>query len=165
MRARAWKAFLPISPALKSDEAPDADAAWLLARGIEPEALSLLTCLRCELLPRVRGLGRKLAGFHFLVHSRAEGVPCPPEDSRAFIDLSLYFKEPTDPREKFDRWCWVAPRQGDDKIDGAIALLNAQSALHVRLVESYAGARPLDALMQIRQSLHYFANMSQMRIA
>ena len=161
-KARAWKAFLPIPSLLKTDEAPGIDLLWLASRGIEGEALSVLRCVRYVIQPLVTGWS-DLADFHFLVHTRAEGVPAPPEDSRAFIDLSLYFKRAVDPRAALRDFAWVAPR-ADEKVTPAIAMLNTQSKMYLELVESGRELSDVDCLKNVCQHLHYWANMSQTRI-
>ncbi len=165
--ATAWKAYLPIGRALRQDAPPEADPAWLASRGIALEALAVLRAVRTGVLPLVRTLqaDRGLQSFHFLVHDRTSGVPTTPEDTTSYIDLSLWFSRAVDAREWLPRpWCFVAPR-GRERAGSARALLDAQSAWYLSLVEHHRRLGDLDLLRQIRQSLHYFANMTQMQVA
>jgi hypothetical protein len=166
MKATAWKAFMPITTSLKADQPPDADVRWLASRGIDVEALSVLRCLRRHVLAIAKTPPYPLP-FHFLIHGRAEGVPCPVDDTRAFVDLTLYYPHPDNPKSRLEErgWCWVKSRR-DKHISRDIMLLNAQSALYMNLIDiaDRAEMSDLDMLKFIRQHLHYFANMAQMVI-
>ena len=43
-------------------------------------------------------------------------------------------------------------------------LLDPQAAWYLRLVEEHRGLGDIELLQRVRRHLHYFANMSQMRI-
>ncbi len=177
-----WEACLPIGATLKQDEAPDADIAWLMSRGIEGEALSVLRLVRRDVLPLVRSLRRRrlLREFSFLVHDRTSGVPTSAEDATAYIHMRVWLSKNTGGAEVFPKkWCFTRPAKEIEEIAGidrkslrrgdirpAWRLINEQSEWLLRVVDS---CRPqssdIDVLRQVRQFLHYFANMSQMRIS
>ena len=181
-KSKQWTACLPIGASLKSAEVPEADLAWLATRGIEGEALSVLRLLRRQVLPLVRKLEKKrgLVGYHFLVHDRTSGVPCPPEDSAAYIQMRLWFKRGVDGEKIFAApWCYAyaidevpaaqIAGDGERAIDGGAEaswwILNEQAAWYLALIESfYADVDDIVVLKHVRQFLHYFANMAQMRI-
>lgn len=171
MKAKIWKAFLPIGASLKAAEAPAADAAWLMSRGIESEALSVLRLIRTEVLPLIRRLEQGgLDRFSLLVHDRTSGVPTVAEDFAPYIDLTLHFKNAT--CCLLDDWCFVKPAERPTAIagiDGSVflaeQLICEQSAWYLRVIESYTkNTSDIMLLGQIRQFLHYFANMAQMKI-
>jgi hypothetical protein len=182
-KSKQWSVCLPIGGALKAAEAPDADLTWLATRGIEGEALNVLRLLRRQVLPHVRWLERQqgLVSYHFLVHDRTSGVPCPPEDTTAYIQLRCWFKRPVDGTRLFSApWCYLRaldekPEMAkiagvdEEQISGGVRaawdFLNAQSAWYLRLIGDF-DEKVGDAvvLQHVRQFLHFLANMSQMRI-
>lgn len=172
-----WNAFLPIGSALKSDE-PGLDPAWAAAMGVDPEALSVLRLVRREVLPLMRDLEKPagtLRSFSFLVHDRASGVPCPPEDSSPYIHLRLEFYDldvkPSRPwrladvrRRLPEPWVYVArvkPSKEEIRVQEVLA---EQSAWYLRLVERFAAMTDLELLRHVGQTLHYYANMAQMMV-
>lgn len=48
--------------------------------------------------------------------------------------------------------------------DDVHRLLDPQAAWYLRLVEEHRGLGDIELLQRVRRHLHYFANMSQMRI-
>jgi hypothetical protein len=169
IESRVWNAFLPISSV--SDKVEEVSADWLAQRGCTESALRVLRAIRHEVLPTVRS-GRlwALSSFSMLVHDHTSGVPCPPEDARAFIHLRLSFSTEVDEKHlrhqqnRLDKWCYLTPIKPTPAEKKVHRLLDAQSEWYVSLVEANLKLSDLELLQLIRQHLHYFANMSQMRI-
>lgn len=174
-----WNAFLPIGSSLKSDDLPEADVTALQVRGIELDALRVLRCIRQDVLPLVRDLQKKglLKSFSFLVHDRTSGVPTSPEDREAYIHLRLVFLtsvfrtisgrvRKTSPRELLpEKWILLQRVDVSPAEAKAHQVIDPQSAWYLDLVESLGPRSDFEALLQVRQHLHYFANMAQMRIS
>jgi hypothetical protein len=187
---RTWETFLRIVDPSKQDLAPIADAAWCTAKGIEPEAPELLLQLRDEVLPLVRRLEKgtpALTWFSFLVHNRESGVPTTPEDHGAYIHLRMMFKRGEAPDFDLTRVippAWAMTHKcelsseiagfdlkalsliGNEGVDRVWYLIGAQSKMFLSLIENH---RPdtdgLTLTKHVRQFLHFFANMAQMRVA
>lgn len=175
--SKVWETFLPISVA--HDVPPDAEDGWLISKGIDPIAPAMLRQVRSEVLPYVRRLEQKhrLKWFSFFLHDRASGVPTMEDDRRLFVHLRLRFPRPISlgaaPGWCLNRPCELSPEiAGVDKamlvdgnIDRAWQLIGDESALFLKLIEAYKpDVDNLALLKQVRQFLHYFANMSQMRV-
>jgi hypothetical protein len=180
---KIWETFLPIATWHTADLAPAADTAWLLSKGCEAESPALLVQLRDEVLPTVRKLGRYIEWFSFLVHDRASGVPTTEDDKRCYIHLRLKLRKfqrreiiPSIPRFLSDPWQFtrkvdlsreiagVDPKVLD--VDRAWAELGEQSAWLLNFIEACdAHADGLQLVRIVRQHLHFFANMTQMRVA
>ena len=169
--SRVWNAYLPIGSAKVStvDKVEEVTGEWLAARGCTESALAVLRAIRYEVLPLVARWPAGLTSYSILVHDRMSGVPCSPEDSRAFIHLRLTFKgkERVSRLQKIFRdtsWCFftpVFPTEAEDKVH---LMLDAQSAWYVGLMDANRKLGDLELLQLIRQHLHYFANMAQMRV-
>lgn len=174
--ACAWESFWPLPDPLHADRAPELDATWLAARGIDPGAPLVLRCLRDEVLPLVRRMERAgtLAWYSFLVHGHASGVPTAPDDRRAFIHLRLVTRRGAAPQMPAG---WLYTRQqplspqiagvqtsalSTRSADAAWRLIGAQSEWVLALIEQHEGADVLDLLRNTRQFLHFFVNMTQM---
>lgn len=174
--ACAWESFWPLPDPLQSDRAPELDAAWLAARGIDPGAPLVLRCLREEVLPLVRRMERaqSLLWYSFLVHGHASGVPTVPDDRRTFIHLRLVTQRGAVPQLPVG---WLFTRQqplspqiagvqtsalAARSADAAWRLIGAQSEWVLAFVEQHADADVLDLLRNARQFLHFFVNMMQM---
>lgn len=171
-----WELFLPVAKASQMDVPADADAAWLISKGIEPEAPSVLLQYRDKVLPLIRSLERRggLEWYSFLIHGYASGVPTMADDPRAFIHLRLSFSAPL---ERFpDDWSWPRPVQFDFSQDiaglsgssldmrQAWRLIGEQSKWFLSLLEQQPTADGLTLVKHTRQFLHFFANMAQMRV-
>ena len=173
--ALAWESFLPLRAAVRSDLAPPADPAWLMARGIEADAPVVFRAVRDHLLPIVRQLERERAiqWYAFPVHDLSSGVPTTAEDKDAYLHFQFRARSP--------KWEWKPPvpwmmtrragipdaMAGVEKIgiERALRIWGEQSAWYLALVEAHVGVDEVEAMMEVRQFLHFFANMAQMRIA
>lgn len=167
MKTSIWNAFLPIRAISKGDDPPDADVTWLMSRGIEGEALSVLRHLRKDVLPIVRKLetNKSLLSYSFLVHDRTSGVPCPAEDHSAYIHLRLVLKNKLSAKRFLsNKWVYVSLVTTTEKERFVHEVLDRQAAWYLSLIERGEKLSDIDLLRDIRQFLHYFSNMSQMRI-
>jgi hypothetical protein len=183
-RSKVWDAFLRIPNPATSDIVPAAEAPYLQARGVEasaPEALRLLRTCVAPLMNRLEHL--PVDYRYFLVHDKHSGVPT--KEDGAFIHLHVAFTHPVALRDDvracgYLHWNIITPAKESDRIagvdtsimqvtDGLHAtrrLLHAQSSFVLELLDTFReDADPLKVLNQIRQQMHYFANMIQMRIA
>ena len=163
-----WNAFLPIAASLRGDDPPVIDRAWLMAQGIEGDAPAVLRTLRQRVLPLLRDLERKavLRSYSFLVHDRTSGVPCPPEDPSPYIHLRLVLNPVADARKLLPKeWVFVRRVKADKDEERAHNLIDRQAALYREIVEAAPGDNEVDVLRYVGQHLHFFANMSQMRVA
>jgi hypothetical protein len=181
-----WDAFLRISEPNTADEVPVAEPGVLEVKGA-PEVLKLL---RNEVLPLVRKLSAvrtnlvsdQISGYFFLVHNRESGVPTTREDKGAYIHLRLYFyylnKRARVEQILGDKWEMLTPIRlesseiaGIDKKhlrDGSVDvirdILKKQSELAMQIINAYTDdVDPLVMIGQVRQNLHYLANMFQMK--
>lgn len=172
-----WNAYLPIGSASVStaDKVEEVTSDWLAARGCTESALRVLRALRTEVLPVVRSLTRKSflsakepAQFSILVHDRSSGVPCPPEDHRAYLHLRLAFESKvTDKHVRgllSKNWCYLTPVKPSTAELKVHESLDQQCAWYMSLLVANEKLSDLELLQLIRQHLHYFANMAQMRI-
>ncbi len=182
---KIWETFLPIvayEPS-KKDAAPACDMAWMMAKGIEAESPALLVQLRDEVLSLVKRLAPYIEWYSFLVHDYASGVPTTLDDKRCFIHLRFKMRKfrrreviPYVPfmMEK----CWLMTREvelsrsiaGVDAsvldVDRAWAELGKQSAWFLSFIECLdKNADGYQLVRHVRQYLHFFANMAQMRVA
>lgn len=181
-----WETFLPVADPSKLDLAPAADAAWLMSKGCEPEAPALLVQLRDQVLPLVRKLESPysyLEWFSFLVHDHASGVPTTADDKRCYIHLRLKLRKfkrreviPSMPRLLSDPWQMTRKVDlsreiaGVDSkvldVDEAWSQLGKQSAWLLSFIEAQdPKADGLQLVRHVRQFLHYWANMAQIRVA
>lgn len=178
---KVWETFLLISPGT-TDEAPAADPAYLIAKGMEPEAPQVLRLLRQHVIPAIELLKtEKLNWYSFLVHNRDSGVPTTEDDKNCYIHLRVRFEDKIDLRLPLP-FCMTRPielgrevagvdrkllaAQPFDPIDLVWDLIGEQSQFLVRVVGLHRdGIDDFELLKQIRQFLHYFSNMTQMRIA
>lgn len=167
-----WNAFLPIGEAIKSDE-PGLDPAWAAAMGVDKDALLVLRRVRRDVLPLVRSWQKRglLKAFSFLVHDRASGVPCPSEDAGAYIhgrfELTgkrAQVKEVASWPESARQWVYVSRVDPSEEERRVQAILSAQSAWYMNLVEDAAEMSDVDLLRHVGQHLHFFANMAQMAV-
>ena len=161
-----WNAFLPIGKARAADE-PGLDPMWAASMGIDIDALQVLRRVRRVAIPTVRKLerGGLLVGFSLLIHDRASGVPCPPEDDSAYVHLQLAFRGKFDVRRALPAE-WVYIRQVDLN-EQEVAVQEAiaqQSAWYLQLVEAGADLSDVDLLRHVGQTLHFYANMAQMMV-
>ena len=182
---KIWETFLPLAPAasLKDAVAPVCDATWLMAKGIEAESPALLLQLRDEVLPLVKLLGSYVEWYSFLVHNHASGVPTAADDTRAYIHLRIKLRK-SHRREivpsmrlilsapwKFTRQVELSRAiAGVDArvidVDRAWEELGKQSAWLLEFIDACdKNADGYQLVRHVRQFLHYFANMTQMRVA
>lgn len=169
--SKVWNVFLPIGTALKTDTVAGADTHWLASHGIEGDAFLVLRRVRDDVLPLVRTLEqkRRLASFSFLVHDRTSGVPTTPEDPTAYLHLRLTFTVLQTLRAVRARlpapWVFHTPVKPSSDEAKAHRLLDPQSAWYLSLIEAHRHLPDRELLQTVRQFLHYFANMAQMRIS
>lgn len=171
----SWESFWPLPDPLKTDLAPELDAEWLAARGIDPDAPLVLRCLRDEVLPIIRDLedAGTLSWYSFFIHGYASGVPTTPDDRRSFIHLRFVLNSLTTPRLP-EGWLFTRRRPlspeiagirvtalADGDIDTAWRLIGVQSAWVLAFVEQHKNADMLDLVKHARQFLHFFVNMTQ----
>lgn len=192
-KAKIWNAYLPIGGSVKTLEPPGAAAAWCMARGIDGDAPAVLRVVRHDVLPLIRTLERKtdLLGFSLLVHDRTSGVPCPAEDTTVYVHLRLQFLTTQclqrtlkrlvllpKPRSRAEakmfaaasetaqRLCYLTPVVKESVEDKVVHIaLDAQAAWYLRFIQHRVTLTDAELLGAIRQHLHYFANMAQMRVA
>lgn len=165
-RSAVYNTYLPVGASIKSDKPPDADIAWLTSRGIAEEALTVLGLVRRVVLPLVRDLERRkiLKSYSFLVHDRTSGVPCPAEDVSSYIHLRLVVTQ-VDVKKFLPKGLIYTTRVRPSKDEArAHEVIDAQAAWYLRLIEREKNLSDVDLLGVVRQNLHYFANMAQMRI-
>ena len=161
-----WNAFLRVGDALKSNE-PGLDPAWAAAMGVDKDALAVLRRVRRDVLPLVRDLERRkiLRTFSFLVHDRTSGVPCPAEDTSAYVHLRLVTSGRADVRRLLpSAWVYVSSVRPTAEEERAQRILCEQSAWYLRLVEGASEMSDVDLLRHVGQTLHHFANMAQMMV-
>lgn len=181
---RVWDTFLRIPDPSTTDLAPVADAGWLEAKGVSASAPIVLRLLRREVLPLVRRRhDQPIRGYFFLVHNRESGVPTTKEDKGAYIHMRLYFYDAKTPQQVAkligDQWEMTRPiREESEDIagidrkfvrsgsaDAIREILKAQSELVLKIIETYTD--DVDTLVligQVRQCLHYVANMCQIKV-
>lgn len=170
--------FLRIERSLLSDVAPEADADWLRSRGIEPEALDVVRLVRAHVVPLVAKFN--LLRYVLLIHGSLNGVPTSVDDPHAYLHLRIIV--PSDVAcgtvKKKIMAPWTMTRistlssdmAGVDTvrlpIDRAWQLLADQSRWFVESIASHdASVSDFQVLKHLRQFLHFFANMAQMRVA
>lgn len=182
-RALVWKAYLPIVS--HRDVISKEDIEWFAARGIVEKQLrgarAVMRLVRGDIVLLVRELQEKhhLDAFSFLIHDHVGGVPTRFR-KRAYIDLTLYFAKKVGVRKLFSSaWKFVGPGGMTEEVAGidsalfiekkvqtGIDLINAQCEWYLQLVESFGPeASDMDVLKQVGQYLHFFANMSQLRVS
>ncbi len=170
-----WDTFLRIQPRETSDCAPIGDE-WCAAMGCTSGAGEVLDLLRKHVLPLVRGT-KGLDYFFYLVHDYTSGVPVSPAIDKAdYIHLRLVFTEPVHTLTIQSPWEMtksVDPSgTGFDDgilIGGAEAghrLIGKASAFVLDLIEAHkSDADVLAVIKNVRQYLHFIANMTQVRVA
>ncbi len=170
-----WNAFLPIG---RFPDEPGLDPSWAVAMGIDKDALTVLRCVRRDVLPLVRDLANPagtLRSFSFLVHDHASGVPCPPEDTTAYIHLrlELYDKDVKPSRswsvrDVQDRlpksWVYLTKVRLTKEERRVQEVLGEQSAWYLRFIENCAKMTDVELLQHIGGTLHFFSNMAQMMV-
>ena len=179
MRSKDWSTFLPIPEDKTSDQANALDPGWLEARGVYGGSPTVLRLLRDEVLPLIRYLERErgLSSFHFLVHDRMSGVPTDEKDKGSYVHLRLLFKKSIGLHlEKFPHFVMthaiMDPRPTAGGVDGGLLknaemawrLIDMQSAWVLAFIEAHQWKDDGDIVRQMRQYLHYFANMTQMKL-
>jgi hypothetical protein len=173
MTTTAWETFLRIDRQATSDNPPVADAEWLRSKAIEPGAPIVLGHLRRDVLPFVRELEREgtLEWYSFLVHGYRSGVPTTPEDASSYVHLrfrSSGAQHLTPPGWLWTRNCELGEIAGLSAIDTAQAwrLIGEQSKLFLDFLAQYGPeVDDLVVLKELRQFMHFFANMSQMVVS
>lgn len=171
----SWNAFLPIG---KYSDETQPDPAWCAAMGVDPMALTVLRQVRRDVLPLIRDLERPagtLREYSFLVHDRSSGVPCPPEDPRAFIHLRLeFFDKDVKPSRGWklaevrarlpESWVYLT-KVKTTKTEEIVQLgLYTQAKWYLGMIEQAGHLSDLDLLRHVGQQLHYYANMAQMMV-
>lgn len=166
MKSKVWDTFLLVPDQLRSDKAPALDAEWLLARGVGPEATLVLALLRDEVTPLVHNLQQHLAWYMFLIHDYSSGVPNKSDDKHSYVHLRLVFKKPCVPVLP-DKWQMTYARPEAADTNGVYPrLIGYQSECMLRIIEHLQDVtEELALIKQMRQILHYFSNMAQMKIA
>lgn len=170
-----WETFLRVEPLMLRDEAPPLDDQWMIQRGVDPSSPAVLRHLRDDVEPLVSGLA--LVDFHFLVHAYPL-VPTTPDDAASYIHLRLEFV-PEVNTAKFVAELpskWLMTRSWDKGdiagVDSKLlnvyrrwAILTEQSEWLLSLVRLHRGEDLGTLVKHVRQYLHFFANMAQMRVA
>jgi hypothetical protein len=184
--SRIWDAFLRIPDANTSDLAPVADEGWLASKGAYASAPIVLKLLQLEVVPLIRRLEDEqlidlVDNSFFLVHAYGSGVPTTSDDRGAYIHLRLYFHEAHKNISHLfsNKWAMLTPVLDEsDEIAGIDRkllknrsvgtireLLRLQSRWVLELLEAYRDdVDPVLLLGQVRQNLHFFANMCQIKI-
>ena len=170
-RACVWKAWLPV-PSLKIPVSTE-NIEWFALRSISKAelcfALRVLRLIRKELIP-VLSLCEDTGKYMFLIHER---------NRKPHIDVTFWFSHPIGIRTFFTpKWSIQVIRTITKEIAGiysnalcegtksAIDLICEQSAWYVKLIHSYdESLSDIELLKQIGQYLHFFSNMSQLRVS
>lgn len=182
--------FLPLASVNASDLAPDADAAWLMSKGIDPAAPALVRQLRDEVLPLIRRLEKNqgLEWYSFLVHAYPL-VPTLAADTRAFIHLRLSFKSKKQAHGCLGKYYSIEPLPVEWRFTQAIKMpteiagvdpkvlwnggihdawriIGEQSAWLLSFIDRHKKTEDvLQLVKHMRQFLHFFANAVQVRVA
>ena len=177
MTTTTWESFLRVSSASTTDVAPVADEAWLASRGVQAEAPRVLHHLFEDVLPLVRDLGTKCSWFSFLVHDRGGGVPTSEDDRSVYIHLRLTVTlTEGDDLVLPSPWLWTRRAELSREIagvdctafkggaDAAWEIIGWQSEWLLDFIEVHVGD-DMSLIKHMRQFLHFFANMAQMRVA
>lgn len=176
-KSKIWDSFLPIQANLNSDLV-SLDHTWLLANGIHATAPKVLHLLSNEVLPLVKKLHKQLDWFMFLIHDRDSGVPT--QYPGEYIHMRFVLKK----SGRLDlplRWVMTKSMKSAADVDGPYPrLIATQSEWVLRLIEAlnsddFVGSEGgqkkhvrgdlFSNVKQVKQFLHYFANMTQMRVA
>lgn len=174
-----WETFLRVQNLTLTDEPPALDEAWMIPRGVDPLSPAVLKHLRDDVAPLVTELLEvgALDGYHFLVHAFPL-VPTTAEDTAPYIHLRLEFAEDENAEEllselpagwRFSR-CWekgeIAGVDGNTlDVGSRWDLLQRQSEWLLDLVLSHKDVDLGTLVKHTRQYLHFFANMTQMKVA
>lgn len=183
LMTRSWETFIRIESPSVLDQAPAGDPTYLALRGVEEEAPVLLRQLRQMAihLQDLRRLGA-IGWYCFLVHAY-DIVPTTPDDRSHYIHLR--FSVPETPHREEDVPAmlpptWLMTRKKDLSQEiagvdtkhllgqslGAWLHLGFQSEwLLTFLVDHPPDTEPLQLVRHVRQFLHFFANMAQMKVA
>lgn len=172
--------FLRIEPSLLTDAAPEADTGWLQQRGIEPEAFTVLRLVRSYVAPLVMDVRLDAHSYAFLVHGSQSGVPTSADDPHAYLHLRLFDILPGATRRVRAKvkspWTMTRISELSSDMAGvntttlpiseAWNVLFNQSRWFVEFVARHdASVSDFQVLKHLRQFLHFFANMAQMRVA
>ncbi len=181
LAARDWSTFLRIPEPGTSDLAPALDPGWCAASGVNPGAEVVLRLLRDEVSPLLYELllNRGLSRYHFLVHDRLSGVPTTEKDHSAYIHLRLWFRDPIvlelSAFPKFEMTRSVTGETSaiagidlalltSKSVAIAVEIIELQSQWVIRLISEHTWKDDAEMVRQVRQFLHYFGNMLQMRV-
>lgn len=183
-RSRDWDTFLRV-PGPSTTNLASMDAGWLSQHGAHWTSPIVIGLLRDEVLPLVRSLERSnsnLMSYFFLVHDYQSGVPVSAMDKASYIHLRLKFEEPTLYVQKSETSAWEMTRpiidDGESPSGVEDTLFRAGYDRPAQIVLWQQSKWVLDVLemhkqtadtgqmvLQMRQFLHYFSNMTQMRVA
>jgi len=179
-KSSSWVTFLRIPEPNTNDIVPALDPGWCVASGVYPGAEVVLRLLRDEVLPLIKNCEKLLlTGYHFLIHDRLSGVPTTENDKSNYIHLRLNFKQPTELKlSNYPRFEMTRPAATGQTSVGGIdliivknqdlekvnRLIELQSEWMLALIDAHEWKD--DALMvrQVKQFLHFTANMAQMRV-
>jgi hypothetical protein len=117
--------------------------------------------------------------YCFLIHDRNTGVPTSPDDNNLYFHIRFSLVKNVDPNDFLPSYCvltrktqvaWVEAITGIDKsllkneeIEEAWRILGEQSEWVSKMLEIFKEDRDIP-LSDIGQFLHFFANMTQLRI-
>lgn len=180
LSAKIWETFLRVEPLDRlADEAPPLDDAWMVARGIDPIAPAVLRHLRDDVIPLVTGLLEEdIYEFSFLVHAYPL-VPTTEDDRSLYIHLRFKFLDHVEDDEEIVRALpsvWRMTRRFEEGeiagVDSSVLGRQERWGILARQSEwmlDFIGAHKEEDLgvlvKHVRQYLHFFANMAQMRVA
>jgi hypothetical protein len=178
VRSKVWRTFLKIDSALKGDLPPECDSAYLVSKGIEPEAPIVLGLIREHLIPLFDSALCNTTFYQwFLVHNRESGVPTTEDDKACYLDITLTFANPVTFRppvpfvmttpttlsKECGGWDLKQMYGGIERVN---ALLDEQCRFVIHLIKSFNDSTDTFTILKhMRQSFHYFANIGQMRIS
>jgi hypothetical protein len=167
--------FLRIESQLLSDAAPEADAGWLQSRGIEPESLEVVRLVRRYVVPLVQPMGLR---YVLLIHGAQSGVPTSTDDPHAYLHLRIFVTPHASKIAKRIKAPWTMTRTtalsndmagvSTDALPAVAAWhrLSEQSRWFVDFIAAHDDSvSDLQVVKHLRQFLHFFANMAQMRVA
>lgn len=175
--SREWSTFFRIPLPNTTDQALALDPGWCDAKGVYSGSAVVLRLLKGKVAPLLHNLRNSgLKSFHFLIHDRQSGVPTTEDDKAAFIHLRLFFKravhldltvlgfEMTAPSGKMTEIGGLDLSMVSGGVRRAVDLINMQSAWVINVLTNHNWKDDGEMVRQMRQFLHYFANMTQMKL-
>lgn len=137
--------------------------------------------LREKIFPLLSGLenDKIINWYSFLVHDRNHGVPAPENDNNPYFHLRFALIKDVDPKEFIPDYCvftrkievaWINAISGldtyllkNDEIEEAWRIIGEQSEVIFKMLNIFK--EDINILIQsVFQFLHFFANMTQVKV-